>query len=41
VRHVDVAPTLLALLGIDPSPASTGRVLREVLAADPAPASLR
>jgi hypothetical protein len=41
VRHVDVAPTLLALLGVEPSPASTGRVLREALAADPAPASLR
>jgi hypothetical protein len=41
VRHVDVAPTLLALLGADPSPASTGQVLREVLAADPAPPSGR
>lgn len=37
---VDVAPTVLRLLGIEPPPTMDGRVLEEILAGGPAPASL-
>jgi predicted AlkP superfamily pyrophosphatase or phosphodiesterase len=38
VRNIDVAPTIAALLGVD-FPTAKGRVLHEVLAAAPGPAS--
>ncbi len=35
--NVDIAPTLCALLGIEPAPSMQGRVLREMLADGPTP----
>jgi arylsulfatase A-like enzyme len=39
--NVDVAPTLLRLLGMKPAPAMTGRVIEEGLRTGPSPASVR
>jgi len=41
IRQIDVAPTLCALLGIDPPAQATGRVLRKVLARMPVDAAAR
>lgn len=38
--NADIAPTLLALLGLPPAPTMTGRVIRELLASGPAPAAI-
>jgi predicted AlkP superfamily pyrophosphatase or phosphodiesterase len=39
--NVDLAPTLCALLGLDPAPFMQGRVLKELLSDGPAPEMLR
>ena len=39
--NVDVAPTLLHLLGLKPPPSMAGRVIEEALREGPAPSSVR
>jgi predicted AlkP superfamily pyrophosphatase or phosphodiesterase len=39
--NVDIAPTLLRLLGMKPAPSMTGRVIEEGLRTGPSPASVR
>jgi arylsulfatase A-like enzyme len=39
--NVDLAPTLLRLLGLQPAPSMTGRVIEEALRDGPSPASVR